>query len=400
MTLSEKQKRTSYLVVGALLLSVVLHSYLAYQHYNLYFSLSPTSSICNVNAIFDCDSVNVSPYSKLLGFPLALWGAVTNAILLIMFLMYWLSLEKDLLLGRMVKLLSVGVFGASLVMGIISVTSMSVYCLFCIGAYILSIVQLYAIFRTVPGSWLSHLVGDVQLWLTKNRGALGCWLAIPLVVWLVDAMAWRSFGKRITANIEESVHFWERGRVLQMDTTGALKRGDEGGAMQIVEFADFLCPHCMMASKSVKLFLKSHPDVGYQFLVFPLDGSCNPEMSRSVELPCELAKATLCASGMGRGWEFHDSFFEQQSNLRSMESVQEAIAKLVQTHGLNEEELRTCMMGEEVLTTIRRQTKEATLAGLQGTPFFVINGKVLSAHHLLPTLDAVYRSITTKPYSP
>ncbi|MEK6555784.1 MAG: vitamin K epoxide reductase family protein, partial [Bdellovibrionota bacterium] len=66
------------------LIAVGLHAYLTLHYYDLNYGSTSGESVCNVSEKFNCDSVSMSQYSTLLGAPLALWGAATNIILLVL----------------------------------------------------------------------------------------------------------------------------------------------------------------------------------------------------------------------------------------------------------------------------------------------------------------------------
>jgi uncharacterized membrane protein len=71
----------------ALLLTLVaigIHTYLTLHYYDLNYGAGSADSICNINAKLNCDAVAASSYSTFLKTPLALWGAVTNTMLLIL----------------------------------------------------------------------------------------------------------------------------------------------------------------------------------------------------------------------------------------------------------------------------------------------------------------------------
>src|SRR5579871_3997998 len=55
-----------------------------------------------------------------------------------------------------------------------------------------------------------------------------------------------------------------------IDTKGAYSKGDKNAPMTIVEFADFECGACKMASMAMKEFLKKHKDVQLYFMHLPL----------------------------------------------------------------------------------------------------------------------------------
>lgn len=56
--------------------------------YLLYLHFYPSESFCNINAVWDCNTVNQSKYAVFLGVPTALWGFLTYT-----FIAIWMALE-------------------------------------------------------------------------------------------------------------------------------------------------------------------------------------------------------------------------------------------------------------------------------------------------------------------
>ncbi|MFX8778144.1 DsbA family protein, partial [Acinetobacter baumannii] len=73
----------------------------------------------------------------------------------------------------------------------------------------------------------------------------------------------------------------------------------------IVEFADFLCPHCKSAATSLDAFINNNPNAKLVFKTFPLDGKCNKGMQHQGDgVRCQLAAAPVCADQMNQsGWK-------------------------------------------------------------------------------------------------
>ena len=143
-------KKRIQLPVISTLLSIVAHAYLAVHYYPLKFGFASGSSICNLNAKFDCDAVSASTFSSAFGIPMAVWGAAFNAVLLILILLSWLEWTDH---PERMKRWALGFSGVSaltsLVMLVISLTMMSNYCIVCMGLYVLSFITFLALRKTV-----------------------------------------------------------------------------------------------------------------------------------------------------------------------------------------------------------------------------------------------------------
>ena len=148
---------------------------------------------------------------------------------------------------------------------------------------------------------------------------------------------------------------------VKIDLANAPTIGPANAKITIVEFSDFQCPFCSRGAKTVKEVMKAYPnDVKVAFKNLPL-----PFHQQAVP----AAKAALAAGKQGKFWEMHDVLFENQQNLTDELFVAQA-GKL----GLNVEKFKTDMASEEIAKQIEADKALAEKQGIQGTPFFYVNG--------------------------
>ncbi len=163
--------------------------------------------------------------------------------------------------------------------------------------------------------------------------------------------------------LDEVAKFVENSKKTHEFTTDDRpSKGKIGAPVEIVEFADFLCPHCREATKIVKALHEEYPDkVVVYFKTYPL--SANP-MSQIA------AAAAAAAHRQGKFWQMHDLMFENQRSL-SPEKI-DALARQI---GLNMKKFKADMESPEVATYVTDDRNEGDKAGLTGTPTFYINGR-------------------------
>ncbi|MCB0350739.1 MAG: hypothetical protein KDD38_06115, partial [Bdellovibrionales bacterium] len=129
--------------------AIGLHIYLALHYYQLNFGLLTGESLCNVNDLFNCDTVTASSFSAVFGIPIALWGAATNAVLAILIMGWILGWTSDpARQGRYTLWLSGLVAATSVVMGSISTFFIGSFCLFCMGTYLTSFIAFALIYKS------------------------------------------------------------------------------------------------------------------------------------------------------------------------------------------------------------------------------------------------------------
>jgi protein-disulfide isomerase len=140
--------------------------------------------------------------------------------------------------------------------------------------------------------------------------------------------------------------------------------GDPNAEISIIEFSDFQCPFCARAySGAIADFKNSEyftsGQVNLVFKQFPLN-SIHPQAQKAAE-------ASLCAGDQGEFWDYHDILFENQAFL-DITSLKGYASQL----GLNTGDFNSCLDDNKYRNEVTKETAQATSAGGQGTPFFVI----------------------------
>ena len=109
--------------------------------------------------------------------------------------------------------------------------------------------------------------------------------------------------------LEAIFYDWQYGAKINLPNHYILQKGDLKSGIVITEFADFLCPACKKVNPALKQFLSRHPDINFQFYVYPLDGTCNPALkTKGSGLSCKLSRVVICANKQNKGWLAHDFF--------------------------------------------------------------------------------------------
>ncbi len=153
-------------------------------------------------------------------------------------------------------------------------------------------------------------------------------------------------------------------------------QGPKTGKFVLVEFSDFQCPYCAQSIDGIKAFLAKHPEVTLVYKHFPLT------RIHAEALPA--AQAAWAAGQQGKFWEFHDVLFKQQKSLGDALYRQTA-----QTLGLDMVRFERDRTSPRVTEAIAQDVQMAEKLGINGTPFFVFNGKVFSGVVQLSDLEAM-----------
>jgi protein-disulfide isomerase/uncharacterized membrane protein len=399
MNMNQKQSSTwkVYLALFSGFAALATHFYLSKHYFELHLGLSSGAAICNLNNTFNCDAVSASKFSTLFGMPIAIWGLATQIILVLFTLTFGLGLSSDRSrIGRYTFFLSFFIALTSVVMGGISMMFLGTYCLFCMVAYALSFIHLYCSWSLQSASPFSLLGKDIIAAVTNFKWVgLSVASIIPLAFLFNNMFLDHYGGSLLKDTIESSFAGWQ-GAPQNNFTNEGLVKGPEAARMTIVEYADFLCPHCKHAVPGLKVFTESHPNVRMIFKAFPLDGTCNAstEMPKGDGTRCLLAKTVWCAEKLAKkGWPVYEKIFEQQEEYHGSGKQTELLKALLAENDLDSAAMETCRNSEETHKSIVAQSQEGLNAKIEGTPSIFVNGKFLSRGHLLPVLQRVYDSL-------
>jgi protein-disulfide isomerase len=142
-------------------------------------------------------------------------------------------------------------------------------------------------------------------------------------------------------------------------------KGSATASVTIVEFSDFQCPYCGSAAPLIGKLLAAYPtQVRIAFKHCPLPFHKEAPLAH---------EAALAAGEQGKFWEMHDLLFATQDKL----SRDDLIAKANQ---LNLDTLRFMrdLDVHRFKAAVDADRQEGDKLGVDGTPFFFINGHALN----------------------
>jgi len=152
--------------------------------------------------------------------------------------------------------------------------------------------------------------------------------------------------------------------------------GNPDGNVTIVEFFDYQCPYCKRVFPLVQKLLKADGKIRYVFKEFPILG---PESEVA-------ARATLAAWKLDKGKyvSFHTALMRTRGRLS-----EKRILKIAAEQGLDIKRLRTAMADPEIEKMLVRNFELAKALDINGTPGFVIGGRVVPGAIDLETMTAL-----------
>lgn len=153
---------------------------------------------------------------------------------------------------------------------------------------------------------------------------------------------------------------------VEVSTNGAPSRGPVRAPVTIVKFEDFQCPFCKRAQPTIAQLLTKYGDkVRLVHRDFPID-SVHPAARNAHE-------AARCANEQEKFWQYHDVLYANapKANVGDLESYAKQI-------GLDVQAFDKCMASGKFRNLVQKDVNEGSRLGVNGTPTFFINGRLLS----------------------
>jgi len=177
---------------------------------------------------------------------------------------------------------------------------------------------------------------------------------------------------------------------IEIPTAGAPETGPDDAPITLVEFSDFQCPYCTLATPQLQLVLQAYPkQVRLFFKQFPLDMHSQAALA---------AAASVAAQEQGKFWQMHDALFASHSDLR-----RPTILALASAIGLDVKRFETDLDSADVRKAVAHDLEDGSNVGVMSTPTLFIDGQhyngPIKLETLKPILDAELKhpaSVTKK----
>lgn len=168
-----------------------------------------------------------------------------------------------------------------------------------------------------------------------------------------------------TLRAKTTVHVTLEPPRQQVAAANAPAKGPAHAPIELIEFSDFQCPFCGRANPTVKDVLNTYGDrIRFVYRHYPLPNHPNARPA---------AEASACAAEQGKFWPYHDRLFADQSRLGPADLKRHA-AEL----GLDAAAFSSCVDAHRYQAQVDADIRAGEEAGVNGTPAFFINGRMLS----------------------
>ncbi len=167
--------------------------------------------------------------------------------------------------------------------------------------------------------------------------------------------------------------------------------GPEDAKYTVLEFSDFQCPYCTMASGLPSWVSQ------YQSQYGDLIGAAGnlQEMAQQGKIrfiyvsmsflgaeSIYAAEAGLCANEQEKFWEMHDAIFKASTGASENDGkYSKANLKTIASKisGLDATKFNDCLDKGKYTSSVQKIGQTANAAGVQGTPTFIVNGQKVAS---------------------
>jgi len=140
--------------------------------------------------------------------------------------------------------------------------------------------------------------------------------------------------------------------------------GNPQGSKVLVEFFDYNCPYCKRAFKNLQKLMEEDKELKVVFKELPILGPGSLEAS-------QVALA-LHRQDPQKYWKLHQQLYEYPGRVDGKVAL-----ALAERLGADMDRLEKDMKSEEVMKILSINNQLANVLGIEGTPAFVVNGKVV-----------------------
>lgn len=149
-------------------------------------------------------------------------------------------------------------------------------------------------------------------------------------------------------------------------------KGAAGKELELVEFADFQCPHCKDAQATMDKLATDFPNAHIVFQNFPLV-KIHPEAMQAAEFGTCVAKL----GGNAAFFQYASAVYEGQAGLSSADGALLTLNSAVTKAGQDPAKIAACAKEPATEATVKADIKLAEDLNVNQTPSLAVNGRLI-----------------------
>ncbi len=183
-----------------------------------------------------------------------------------------------------------------------------------------------------------------------------------------------------------------QGTISREDLIATVERGPgptKGAAdapLVMVEFSDFQCGYCQL------FWQETLPKIEEQYIRAGKLRFVYRHMAIRGEASMLAAQAASCAHDQGKFWQYHDTLFSQRSPLAFTSARLKGYAAELR---LDEKTFAACLDSGKQAERVRAETILGRVLGANGTPAFLVNGRLAIGAYPFETFQQALDGLLT-----
>ena len=158
--------------------------------------------------------------------------------------------------------------------------------------------------------------------------------------------------------------------------------GESNAPVVIEEFSDFQCSYCRIFHQSTGAqIIEQYVETGQVYFIFRNFVIIGRE-SRAA------ANGSMCAAEQGKFWEYADILFANQSDRDTGAFSDRRLEAFAENINLDTTLFRSCMRENRYQDQIQQDYQAGASQGINSTPSFIINGKLVTGALTFSTFQA------------
>jgi len=374
-------------------LGMMVASVLTIRHF--FLANYPTSiyagSFCDINSFFNCDSSAFSSISQVAGVPLGYFGLILGGLACLGAVFPSASLERT---NKTLSLLNVA---GVLALFLFSVLYLKSLCLLCSGYYLFSIASFILFWKY----GIDHEAGG---WTSRFFNPSLKHLATFAVVTLLGAYGMVLFhnarrdaqsggvATRVVKQYYDLSPVKSPSFISPFMTVQSTEKFEDA-PIQVIEYADFLCPDCRYLTQQIgklKEEFKGRINIAFQF--FPLETRCNQVVEKDKHPgACDLAY--LAAYKPAEFRQIHDDIFANFDKAKDPAWRRELAKKYDVEGALNDPGTKELVQRIINTGTEYEKTSDKYSHGIRSTPTMIVNNRMIIGTLPYAQLRAIFQAL-------
>lgn len=366
----DKKIQTSIIIFFLSALMIGFSVYLTQHYFDIKFPTGLASkSACNFNDFFNCDKTTLSIFGNILGVPIALYGVLIGALMMLGLIIKNEDYERTMYFTLGMNFIGcIFLFAYSLIV-------LKGLCPLCSLYYIVSGVAFFYFYKKSPT--INPSIKYLSIFVVVV-------LAISVLVKTnIDSKT--NTQKAVAEDLIRQYYALPNLGNPKMESEFKIASAPDA-PIKMVIFSDFECPACKGLADLLPLIASRYSGkIDIQYFYYPLDNNCNPSVTRGMHMyACKAAYAATCMPVQDFN-RVHDEIFENQEKFTSG-FVDQYIKK---------NKLETCVADPATKEKVINLIRASDPFNIRSTPTYLINGVkiegALPADQMFAIMDEILK---------